>query len=77
MDADGVTRIPRRQLELEAAAQLRDVILAREPNTQIGSSRRRILEAILKQDEELAQFEAERYRRLELSRLRETADTNR
>ena len=31
------TRIPRRQLVLEVAAQLRDVILAREPNTQIGS----------------------------------------
>jgi len=40
------------------------------------SSRRRILEAILRQDEELAQFEAERYRRLVLSRLREAADTN-
>jgi len=37
MDANGVTRLPRRQLVLAAAAQLRDVILAREPNTQIGS----------------------------------------
>ena len=37
MDAHGVTRFPRRQLVLAAAAQLRDVILAREPNTQIGS----------------------------------------
>jgi DNA-binding FadR family transcriptional regulator len=36
--------------------------------------RRRILEAILAQDEELAQFEAERYRRLVLSRLRREAD---
>ena len=35
------------------------------------AGRRRILQAILKQDEELAQFEAERYRRLVLSRLRE------
>ena len=34
------------------------------------SGRRRILEAILGKDEELAQFEAERYRRLVLSRLR-------
>jgi GntR family transcriptional repressor for pyruvate dehydrogenase complex len=40
-------------------------------------ARRRILEAILKQDEELAQFEAERYRQLVLSRLRETADASR
>jgi GntR family transcriptional regulator, transcriptional repressor for pyruvate dehydrogenase complex len=41
------------------------------------SARRRILEAILKQDEELAQFEAERYRQLVLARLRETTDTSR
>jgi hypothetical protein len=41
------------------------------------SARRRILEAILKQDEELAQFEAERYRQLVLARLRETADASR
>jgi len=34
------------------------------------SSRRRILEAILKQDEELARFEAERYRQQVLIRLR-------
>jgi GntR family transcriptional regulator, transcriptional repressor for pyruvate dehydrogenase complex len=34
------------------------------------TGRRRILEAILSQDEELAQFEAERYRRLVLARLR-------
>ncbi|MDB6161744.1 MAG: GntR family transcriptional regulator [Gammaproteobacteria bacterium] len=40
-------------------------------------ARRRILEAILKQDEELAQFEAERYRQIVLSRLRETADARR
>jgi GntR family transcriptional repressor for pyruvate dehydrogenase complex len=40
-------------------------------------ARRRILEAILKQDEELAQFEAERYRHLVLARLRETADATR
>jgi GntR family transcriptional regulator, transcriptional repressor for pyruvate dehydrogenase complex len=39
--------------------------------------RRRILEAILQQDEELAQFEAERYRRLVLSRLRKTGDADR
>ena len=37
------------------------------------SARRRMLEAILKQDEHLAQFEAERYRRLVLSRLRSEA----
>jgi GntR family transcriptional regulator, transcriptional repressor for pyruvate dehydrogenase complex len=36
------------------------------------AARRRILEAILKQDEELAQFEAERYRQLVLLRLRAT-----
>lgn len=36
------------------------------------SARRRILEAILKQDERLAEFEAERYRRLVLARLRES-----
>ena len=41
------------------------------------SARRRIWEAILKQDEELAQFEAERYRQLVLARLRETADAGR
>jgi hypothetical protein len=35
------------------------------------------LEAILKRDEELAQFEAERYRQLVLSRLRQTADASR
>jgi GntR family transcriptional repressor for pyruvate dehydrogenase complex len=35
------------------------------------ASRRRILEAILKRDEDLAQFEAERHRRLVLARLRE------
>jgi len=35
------------------------------------AGRRRILQAILEQDEELAQFEAERYRRLILARLRE------
>jgi GntR family transcriptional repressor for pyruvate dehydrogenase complex len=40
-------------------------------------ARRRILEAILKQDEELAQFEAERYRALVLSRLRGTVDASR
>jgi GntR family transcriptional regulator, transcriptional repressor for pyruvate dehydrogenase complex len=40
------------------------------------AGRRRILEAILSQDEELAQFEAERYRRIVLSRLRETSDRN-
>jgi DNA-binding FadR family transcriptional regulator len=34
------------------------------------AGRRRILEAILKQDEELALFEAERYRRVVLARLR-------
>jgi len=34
------------------------------------TGRRRILEAILSRDEELAQFEAERYRRLVLARLR-------
>jgi GntR family transcriptional repressor for pyruvate dehydrogenase complex len=39
--------------------------------------RRRILEAILEQDEELAQFEAERYRRLVLSRLRKRGDSDR
>ena len=32
-------------------------------------SRRRVLEAILNHDEELAQFEAERYRRVVLARL--------
>src|ERR1700716_3569120 len=37
MDAKGVTKIPRRQLVQAAAAKLRDVILAREPGTQIGS----------------------------------------
>lgn len=35
------------------------------------NARRRILEAILKQDEELAQFEAERYRQAVLSQLRD------
>ena len=39
------------------------------------AARRRILEAILKQDEALAEFEAERYRQLVLVRLRETADS--
>lgn len=39
-------------------------------------ARRRILEAILKHDEELAQFEAERYRRLVLARLRQLGDEN-
>ena len=38
------------------------------------TGRRRILEAILKRDEELAQFEAERYRRIVLARLRDTTD---
>lgn len=38
------------------------------------SGRRRILEAILARDEELAQFEAERYRRFVLARLREVKD---
>jgi GntR family transcriptional regulator, transcriptional repressor for pyruvate dehydrogenase complex len=38
------------------------------------SARRRMLEAILKQDEHLAQFEAERYRRLVLSRLRTSSE---
>lgn len=37
-------------------------------------ARRRILEAILKQDEKLAEFEAERYRHIILSRLRELAE---
>ena len=41
------------------------------------SGRRRILSAILAQDEELAQFEAERYRRLVLSRLRRRSDADR
>jgi GntR family transcriptional regulator, transcriptional repressor for pyruvate dehydrogenase complex len=41
------------------------------------SGRRRILSAILGQDEELAQFEAERYRRLVLSRLRKRSDADR
>ncbi len=41
------------------------------------AGRRRILQAILGQDEELAQFEAERYRRLVLSRLRKTGDADR
>lgn len=36
------------------------------------SARRRILEAILERDEQLAQFEAERYRALVLSRLRQS-----
>lgn len=40
-------------------------------------ARRRILEAILKHDEALAEFEAERYRRLVLARLRDTADVTR
>ena len=40
-------------------------------------ARRRILEAIIKQDEALAEFEAERYRQLVLVRLREPADTPR
>jgi GntR family transcriptional regulator, transcriptional repressor for pyruvate dehydrogenase complex len=38
------------------------------------SGRRRILTAILERDEELAQFEAERYRRVVLARLREAKD---
>src|SRR6266481_2517902 len=37
MDAHGVTKLPRRQIVQAAAAKLRDVILAREPGTQIGS----------------------------------------
>jgi GntR family transcriptional repressor for pyruvate dehydrogenase complex len=37
MDANGVTKIPRRQIVQAAAAKLRDVILAREPGAQIGS----------------------------------------
>ena len=41
------------------------------------SGRRRILSAILGRDEELAQFEAERYRRLVLSRLRKRSDSDR
>ena len=41
------------------------------------TGRRRILAAILEQDEELAQFEAERYRRLVLARLRKTGDSDR
>ena len=41
------------------------------------AGRRRILQAILGQDEELAQFEAERYRRLVLSRLRKRGDADR
>jgi GntR family transcriptional regulator, transcriptional repressor for pyruvate dehydrogenase complex len=40
-------------------------------------ARRRILEAILKHDEKLAQFEAERYRALVLARLRGTVDASR
>src|ERR1700727_2952117 len=32
-----MNKVPRRQLVLSAAAQLRDVILAREPGAQIGS----------------------------------------
>jgi len=40
-------------------------------------ARRRILEAILKHDEALAEFEAERYRRLVLARLREMEDGSR
>jgi GntR family transcriptional repressor for pyruvate dehydrogenase complex len=39
------------------------------------TGRRRILEAILSRDEELAQFEAERYRRVVLSLLRSQAAT--
>src|ERR1700730_2250291 len=34
---DGVTKLPRRQIVQAAAAKLRDMILAREPGTQIGS----------------------------------------
>jgi DNA-binding FadR family transcriptional regulator len=41
------------------------------------TGRRRILAAILEQDEELAQFEAERYRRLVLARLRKRGDSDR
>jgi GntR family transcriptional repressor for pyruvate dehydrogenase complex len=41
------------------------------------AGRRRILAAILEQDEELAQFEAERYRRLVLSRLRKSGNSDR
>src|SRR5882724_3885565 len=37
MDAKAAPKIPRRQLVLAAAAQLRDLILAKEPGTQIGS----------------------------------------
>jgi hypothetical protein len=39
------------------------------------AGRRRILQAVLEGDEELARFEAERYRRRLLSRFRELEDS--
>jgi GntR family transcriptional repressor for pyruvate dehydrogenase complex len=39
------------------------------------AGRRRILQAVLERDEDLARFEAERYRRLVLSRFREMEDS--
>jgi DNA-binding FadR family transcriptional regulator len=58
-------------LRLYARPTAAKVFSGKEGTDAWKSGRRRILEAILKQDEELALFEAERYRRLVLSRLRE------
>jgi GntR family transcriptional repressor for pyruvate dehydrogenase complex len=57
-------------------AKLRSAIvfLGKEAVVEWKVGRRRILEAILEQDPELAHFEAERYRRVVLARLNEAAD---
>ena len=57
-------------------AKLRSAIvfLGKEAVVEWKIGRRRILEAILEQDAELAHFEAERYRRVVLSRLHDAAD---
>jgi GntR family transcriptional repressor for pyruvate dehydrogenase complex len=63
-------------LRLYAHPQAALVFTGEEDIAEWKQARRRILEAILKQDEQLAQFEAERYRRLVLSRLREADEKN-
>ena len=63
-------------LRLYVHAHATVVFASKDDIAEWKAGRRRILEAIIKQDEGLAQFEAERYRRLVLSRLRENDDAN-
>ncbi len=66
-----VCRVTGRLYVQEGAAPL---FPGREGFDAWRGARRRILEAILKQDERLAEFEAQRYRRIILARVQELAE---